>query len=122
MLETNDLPEDPWAGVLAEIARVKPSLQGFLSGSRASVLDGSILRVQIPGSPMYVEMLQAKDNRRILVELIHAQYGKPLGLRLETIPGEPRAEIQAPVPPKSAARGAIQRVVDLFDGDVLGPA
>ena len=71
---------------------------------------------------MYVEMLQAKDNRRILVELIHAQYGKPLGLRLETIPGEPRAEIQAPVPPKSAARGAIQRVVDLFDGDVLGPA
>jgi DNA polymerase-3 subunit gamma/tau len=122
LLETNDLPEDPWAGVLAEIARVKPSLQGFLSGSRASVLDGSILRVQIPGSPMYVEMLQAKDNRRILVELIHAQYGKPLGLRLETIPGEPRAEIQAPVPPKSAARGAIQRVVDLFDGDVLGPA
>jgi DNA polymerase-3 subunit gamma/tau len=122
LLETSDQPEDPWAGVLAEIARVKPSLQGFLSGSRASVLEGSILRVQIPGSPVYVEMLQAKDNRRILVELIHAQYGKPLGLKLESIPGEPRAEVQAPAPPKTAARGAIQRVVDLFDGDVLGPA
>src|SRR5690606_13112800 len=46
LLEATDRPEDPWAGVLAEIARVKPSLQGFLSGSRASVLDGSILRVQ----------------------------------------------------------------------------
>lgn len=122
MRETTDRPEDPWAGVLAEIARVKPSLQGFLSGSRASVLDGSILRVQIPGSPMYVEMLQAKDNRRILVELIHAQYGKPLGLKLESIPGEQRAEVQAPAAAPKTARGAIQRVVDLFDGDVLGPA
>lgn len=113
--------EDPWGGVLADIARVKPSLQGFLSGSRASISESGILRVEIPGSPMYVEMLQAKDNRRILVELIQGHYGKPLGLRLESIPGEPRTEARPPAA-KSTGQGAIQRIVDLFDGDVLGPA
>lgn len=114
--------DDPWNGVLAEIARVKPSLQGFLSGSRAKEESAGVLCVSVPGSPVYVQMLQAKDNRRILVELVQEQYGRPLGLRFESVAGEAVPVRRAPAQKTGTQAGAIQRVVDLFDGDVLGPA
>ena len=81
-----------------------------------------VLRVEVPGSPVYVEMLQAKDNRRILVDMVSAQYGEPLGLRFESVPGETPAAMRTAVPRAAGPASAIQKVVDLFDGDVLGPA
>ena len=74
------------------------------------------------GAPVYVQMLQAKDNRRILVELVQEQYGRPLGLRFESVAGEAAPVRRAPARKTGTQAGAIQRVVDLFDGDVLGPA
>jgi DNA polymerase-3 subunit gamma/tau len=113
----------PWERVLAEVARVKPSLQGFLSGSSAEEVEPGVLRVGIAGSPVYVHMLQATENRRILVELVQAGYGRPLGVRFELRTGSaPPAKGRAPATPSPAGADAIQKVVDVFDGDVLGPA
>ncbi|MEZ4653255.1 MAG: hypothetical protein R3E12_06550 [Candidatus Eisenbacteria bacterium] len=45
-----------------------------------------------------------------------------MGLRFESVAGEAAPVRRAPAQKTGTQAGAIQRVVDLFDGDVLGPA
>ena len=109
---------------LAEIAAAKPSLQGFLSGACAALEPEDTLRISIPSAAkIYLDMLQARDNRRIVTVAVQRAYGRPLGVRFEATAAAPVAT--APVAEREerqTAGGGIQRIVDLFDGDVLGSA
>ena len=122
---SGDADGDPWTQVLEGVRKKKPAIQGFLRGAEAVLEGDASLRIEIPaGQSIYLDLLQSKDNRRLLVELVQECYGRPLALRFEAVA---RA-----VPPKPVAREAeveegagkagIQRIVDIFDGDVLGPS
>lgn len=118
--------EDPWPRVIEAVRARKPAIQGFLRGSAANLPGDGTLRIEIPAAQsIYLELLQGRDNRRLLAELVEECYGRPLGLRFEAVAGAPAAT--AAVQPTRTTEGevdksAIQRILDLFDGDVLGPS
>ena len=115
----------PWDRVVEGVRKRKPAIQGFLRGAEAAIDGDDFLRIEIPaGQSIYLDLLQSKDNRRLLAELVQECYGRALGLRFEA------ATRTAPSPPSAssaqvddgAAKAGVQRIVDLFDGDVLGPS
>jgi hypothetical protein len=111
--------------VIDAIRTRKPAIQGFLRGAEAVLEGEDVLRIEIPaGQSIYLDMLQGKDNRRLLVELAQECYGRPLALRFETVAraAPPPVRASAPRVDAGASKAGVQSIVDLFDGDVLGPS
>lgn len=117
-----------WTAVLEQIMQSKPALSGFLAGSTARDLESGLLTVEVPGLEAFqVDLLQSKSNKLVVSGILEAVFGTPLNLRFERAPRPPGgpAAGRAPVVPPSAGgpnQAGIQRIVDLFDGDVLGPS
>jgi DNA polymerase III subunit gamma/tau len=140
----------PWATILGALSTQKPAIAALLNGSAPVGEEGRMLRVQVPAlSPFNREQLDRKTNRTVILDLIEKHFGKPLGIRYEEGPGARGGPVGvAPVPAdaggafaagssddsaSSAAprkRGSreaaspeqIQKIADLFGGDVIGPA
>ncbi len=117
---------EPWGEVVEGIRKKKPAIQGFLSSARAVVENDSILRIEIPaGQKVAVNLLDSAENKRILVELVSKAWKKPLGVKFVAVEGlEPPKPKRPKVERTDGANNAqkIQRLVEFFDGDVVGPA
>lgn len=117
---------EPWGQVVEGIRKKKPAIQGFLSSARAVVENDSILRIEIPArQKVAVNLLDSAENKRMLVELVSEAWKKPLGVKLVAVEGlEPPKPKRPKLERTDAANNAqkIQRLVEFFDGDVVGPA
>ncbi len=69
-------------------------------------------------------MLEMKENREILNEELEKCYGRGVRLLCESAPpaqGDREAGRGAPAPGGPAEEALIDRIVELFDGEVMGP-
>jgi hypothetical protein len=98
---------------------------------------GSMVRVALaPEHSFHRAMLEMKENREILNQEFERTYGRGATLHCvgsgEAVTGgvriarEPEGEAEGPAPEAvretpSPTGGLVQRIVELFDGEVLGP-
>jgi DNA polymerase III subunit gamma/tau len=135
---------DPWVLMLQMLGARRAALGATLNGSAVTGEEERILRVAVPRLGAFQKgQLDKAANRQLIMELIRETYGRPLGVRFEPAPEgttAPAAGVFAnptadPVPPRaepgrgrsiadapSASPEGIRRIVDLFGGDVIGPA
>jgi len=130
---------EAWARVLAGVAAQKPALNSFLKGSELAGEEGKMVSVRVPGLASFArEQLERKGNKKLLMQLLEESLGRPVGVRFESGPvlaAEARGEgesARGAVPLRGAAASdpskpvaqadRIQRLADLFGGEVIGPA
>ena len=125
-----DAPTDlgaGWTAALELVTKTKPALSGFLVGSEVRTLDGSQLVVAVPGLEAFqADLLQSKSNKTVVSGILEKAFGRPLSVRFEAAPRKSGLTKPngAAAPPSAGgtSQAGIQRIVDVFDGDVLGPS
>ena len=135
---------DPWVLMLQMLGSRRAALGATLNGSTVMGEEERILRVAVPRLGAFQKgQLDKAANRQLIMELISETFGRPLGVRFEPAPegmvgasagaasapaGNPDPPDVEPVRGKSIADAptaspeGIRRIVDLFGGDVIGPA
>jgi hypothetical protein len=135
---------DPWVLMLQMLGSRRAALGATLNGSAVMGEEERILRVGVPRLGAFQKgQLDKAANRQLIMELISETFGRPLGVRFEPAPegmvgagaGAASAPAGDPDPPDvepargksiadapSASPEGIRRIIDLFGGDVIGPA
>jgi DNA polymerase-3 subunit gamma/tau len=127
-----DLPPDArWRDAVERVKERKLLLGTCLEEGYFLGVSGSRVRVGLsPEHAFHRAMLEMKENRTILSEELERLFGRGATLQCEVgaAGGAPAAGPQpeaaapgAPDPPAPSAPGMVQRIVELFDGEILSP-
>lgn len=114
-----------WAEVVQEIIRAKPSLGSLLARSSCASLEGERLTVALPARNRFgMDRLSTVDNLRVVADIMGKIAGRRL--RLEYVLGgesqstTDAAEEAAQTGPATPEDG-VQRALDIFEGEEVGP-
>jgi hypothetical protein len=126
-----------WREIVERVKEKKLLLGTCLEEGLFLGVAGGMVRVALaPEHSFHRAMLEMKENREILNQEFERTYGRGAtlhcvgsgeavtgGIRVAR-PAEPEPEQARPDPDRdapSATGGLVQRIVELFDGEVLGP-
>ena len=102
-------------------------------GAFLGLAGGKVRVALLPEHAFHRAMLEMKENQVILNEELERLYGRGAALLCEVVSqgraerqvaaatGAAPAEARAPDPPGEPRAGMVQRIVELFDGEVLAP-
>jgi DNA polymerase-3 subunit gamma/tau len=112
-----------WAALLELVQQQKPYLATYLADFNPVDVTGRDLVIGCPvTSAVMADRIQTASNREFLETIIARQFGRPLRLKVITLPGAaapaPAPSVAGTVPPLEPL---VESALDLFGGRVVSP-
>jgi DNA polymerase-3 subunit gamma/tau len=114
---------DLWEGIIAALKSKKPGLASALGHGRIISLSGSELVIGVAGSSFQVDLVDKRENRMLIEELVTGLVNKKLSVKVQHLGDAPKQEPKTKREKKTKAEEqdpAVQDVLTVFPkGEVV---
>lgn len=116
---------DLWEGIIAALKSKKPSLASVLGHGRIIGVTDSELAIGVTGSSFQVDLVDKRENRMLIEELVAGIAGKKMSVKVQHLAGAPKQESKTKGEKKTKHEEqdpAVQDVLRVFPkGEVIEP-